>query len=110
MNKTKQSRLKRAGWKIGSARDFLGLTSEEEAIIEMRIVLARGVKQRRMALQLSQGELAKRLGSSQSRIAKAETADVSVSLDLLVRSLLALGATRQEVGRIMARKSSASVA
>lgn len=110
MNKTKLSRLKQAGWKVGSVREFLGLTPEEEALIEMRLALARAVKQRRLTLEWTQSELAKRLGSSQSRVAKLEAADASVSLELLVRSLLALGATRQDVGRILGRKLNAPLA
>src|SRR5581483_4278956 len=49
---------------------------------------------RRAELGLSQAVVAKRLGSSQSRVAKMEAGDPSVSLDLLLRALLALGATR----------------
>ena len=43
----------------------------------------------------------KRLGSSQSRVAKMEAADPSVSLDLLVRGLLATGASPRDIGRVL---------
>ena len=103
MQKTRKVRLNQAGWKVGTAKEFLGLSDEETVLIEMKLALARSLKERRLASELTQKEIADRLGSSQSRIAKMEAADSAVSIDLLVRSLLALGATRQEVGRIIGR-------
>lgn len=104
MKNMKRDRLQRAGWRIGSAQDFLGLRDEELALIEMRLALGRSLKERRVASGLSQQELASRVGSSQSRIAKMESADPRVSIDLFVRVLLKLGATRQDVGRIIGRR------
>jgi DNA-binding XRE family transcriptional regulator len=97
MKASKRQKLEGAGWKIGSAADFLGLSKEEEAIIEMKLALARKLKSRRQEQKLTQLQAAHQIGSSQSRIAKMEVADSSVSLDLLVRSLLCLGATRREI-------------
>ena len=94
MKKAKRQKLEAAGWHVGNASDFLGLSREEAAFVEMKLALAAGVKQRRIAKGLTQGDLASRLGSSQSRVAKLESADPSVSVDLLVRALLALGANR----------------
>lgn len=110
MKKNKIERLEKAGWKVGSAKEFLGLSDEEAALIEMKLALAQDLKNRRLAHDLTQDDLAKHLGSSQSRVAKMEAADASVSLELLIRSLLALGATRQEVGRIIGRKEVAPAA
>jgi ribosome-binding protein aMBF1 (putative translation factor) len=110
MEKTKRERLQKAGWSVGSVREFLDLSDEEAALIEMKLALARSLKDRRTAQDLSQSALARRLGSSQSRVAKMEAADPSVSIDLLVRSLLALGATRQEVGRIIGRRTKSPAA
>jgi ribosome-binding protein aMBF1 (putative translation factor) len=104
MDKSKAERLKRAGWKIGTVQEFLGLTDEEMALIEMRMSLADSIKRRRQSQGLTQNEVAKKLGSSQSRVAKMEAADVSVSLELLIQAVLKLGASRQEVGRIIGRK------
>ena len=104
MRNTKRNRLQQAGWRVGSAQDFLGLTDEELALIEIRLALGRSLKERRLASGLTQQELATQVGSSQSRIAKMESADPAVSIDLLVRSLLKLGARRQELGRIIARR------
>lgn len=110
MQKSKAQRLKKAGWKVGTTQEFLGLTDEEAALIEMKLALAHNLKKRRLAHGLTQTNLAKQLGSSQSRVAKMEAADPTVSMELLVRSLLVLGATRQEVGRIIGRKTAAPAA
>jgi DNA-binding XRE family transcriptional regulator len=104
MKNTKRDRLQQAGWKIGSTQEFLGLTDDEMALIELRLALGRSLKERRLASGLTQQELASRVGSSQSRIAKMEAADSAVSIDLFVRSLLKLGTTRQDLGRIIARR------
>ncbi len=101
MRKDKRQRLERAGWRVGSAAEFLGLTAEEAAFIELKFALAQHLKQRRLAQNLSQTELSKLLRSSQSRVAKMEAGDRSVSLDLLVRSLLAVGATRRDLARMI---------
>ena len=97
MNEAKTGKLERAGWKLGTLKEFLGLTDEEAALIEIKFALARGIKERRRSLRLTQEDLAKQLRSSQSRIAKMEASDATVSMDFLVRSLLVLGATTQEL-------------
>jgi len=110
MKNSKKQRLERAGWTVGSTKEFLKLSDEVAELIEMRLSLANNLKKRRQALDLTQHELASRLGSSQSRVAKMESAHRTVSIDLLVRSLLALGATRREVGRMIGQKISVHVA
>jgi hypothetical protein len=110
MKRSKTAGLKKAGWKLGTAQEFLGLTDEEAALIDIKLSLARSLKKRRLARDMTQDELARALGSSQSRVAKMETADASVSLELLVRSMLALGASRKELGRIIGRKTAAPAA
>jgi ribosome-binding protein aMBF1 (putative translation factor) len=102
MAATKRKRLQAAGWAVGSTADFLRLSREEQAIVEMRLALSAVLRDRRRVLGLSQVALAKRLGSSQSRVAKMESGDPSVSLDLLVRALLATGVTRRGLGRAIA--------
>jgi Helix-turn-helix domain len=97
MRKSKRKRLEANGWKIGSSREFLQLADVEVAFIEMKLALSRGLRERRVREGLSQADFAARIQSSQSRVAKMEGGDPSVSIDLLVRSLLALGASRQEV-------------
>ncbi|MFQ5792759.1 MAG: helix-turn-helix domain-containing protein [Acidobacteriota bacterium] len=101
MKKTKKNRLEHAGWRFGSASDFLGLTPEEEAFVAVKLALAQSLKRRRQRKRLTQIELAKLLKSSQSRVAKMEAGDPSVSIDLLVRSLLVLGASPKELAQII---------
>jgi len=105
MKKNKRMKLEGAGWRLGSAAEFLNLTKEEASLIEMKIGLADSIRKRRRARKLTQTQLAKRLGSIQSRVAKMETADASVSMDLLVRALLELGATRSQVAKAIAKRS-----
>lgn len=99
MNKVKQKNLEKSGWKIGSAKDFLGLSDEESSYIELKIKLSTNLRKLRTEHNITQVELAKILKSSQSRVAKIETGDPSVSLDLIIRSLLALGTSKKEIAR-----------
>jgi ribosome-binding protein aMBF1 (putative translation factor) len=96
-------KIPKARWRSGSVKDFLGLSAEEAALVEMRLALSQALRERRVGGGLSQSDLAVRMGSSQSRIAKMEAADSSVSLDLLIRSLLALGASTKDIARTLAR-------
>ena len=99
MRKTKQRKLEAAGWRVGSATEFLDLSAEDAALVETKLALSAALRARRAARHLSQAELAKRLKSSQSRIAKMESADRTVSVDLLLRGLFALGATPRDVAK-----------
>jgi DNA-binding XRE family transcriptional regulator len=99
VKKAKRAALERKGWKIGSAEEFLGLSAEESAYIEMKLALSEKLKEQRLRKRITQTELAKLVRSSQSRIAKMESGDPSVSIDLLVKSLFALGVSRKELGR-----------
>ena len=103
MNKAKESRLESEGWRMGDAADFLELLPEEAAFVELKLALAGYLRELRTRRGWTQVHVAGLLGSSQSRVAKMEAADASVSIDLLVRSLLALGASRADVGRVIAR-------
>ena len=105
MQKNKRRRLERAGWTVGDTADFLDLSAEEQRFIETKLALAAGLRRWRDRLGLTQTEVAKRCGSSQSRVAKMEVADRSVSTDLLLRVLFSLGADRQDVAQLLTRKS-----
>lgn len=102
MQSAKRKKLESAGWKVGSAADFLGLSEEEVAYIEFKLKLATNLKATRIRKHLTQKELAKMIDSSQSRVAKMERGDSSVSIDLLIKTLLTLGVTQKEIGRVMA--------
>jgi DNA-binding XRE family transcriptional regulator len=103
MRAEKRKRLEAKGWKVGTPKALLNLTDEEAAYVELRLKLAEGLRARRSAKGLTQTELAKAVHSSQSRVAKMEAGDPTVSLDLLVKSLLALGASTRDLASIIAR-------
>jgi hypothetical protein len=102
MGEAKRERLEAEGWKVGTVAKFLELTPEEMALIETKLALSRSLRERREK-QMTQAESAKRIDSSQPRIAKAEGGDKSVSIDPLLRAILATGATPKDIGRISDR-------
>jgi DNA-binding XRE family transcriptional regulator len=102
MNRTKKARLEKAGWKSGTAAQFLHLTPQEELYIELKASLCQQLKRQRQKSRMTQEELARRVKSSQSRVAKMERCDPSVSIDLLIKALLALGTTRRQIARAIA--------
>ncbi len=104
MDKNKQARLEAQGWKVGTTEEFLGLTAEE-TIREAALRHSDAVRQLRKRKRLTQVQLAELLHSSESRIAKVEAADESVSLDLLVRSLFVLGASNQDLAKVITGKA-----
>jgi predicted XRE-type DNA-binding protein len=102
MDASKRQKIEAAGGRVVTVAEFLQLTPEEEAIVEIRLALSKSVKKMRQQEQLSQQKLADNINSSQSRVAKMEAADRSVSIDLLIKSLLALGATREDIATAIA--------
>lgn len=94
--------LEAEGWRFGTAEEFLGLSAAEAELVEWKLRLSAAVRRRRTARKLTQTALARRLGSSQSRVAKLEAADPGVSIELLVRTLFVLGAGRRDLAALMA--------
>lgn len=101
MDQAKRERLASKGWKAATVSDFLELTAEEAIFVEIKLALSQNLKERRQKL-MTQTELASKISSSQPRIAKAENGDASVSIELLIRAMLATGATPQEIGQVIA--------
>jgi DNA-binding XRE family transcriptional regulator len=99
MKKTKLKRLRAAGWKVGGVREFLDLSDEDVALIELKLAFADVIRQTRQRRALTQSALAKLIGSSQSRVAKMEAGDATVSLDLMFRTAFRLGLSASDVGR-----------
>lgn len=97
MKADKLKRLKSAGWKVGNAGDFLQLSDEESKLVAIKWSLMTAVKKSRIKHNISQTDLAQRMKSSQSRIAKIEAGDSSISLDLILRALIATGATTKDI-------------
>ncbi len=109
MKANKKKRLEKAGWKVGSADEFLGLSPEESAYIELKLTLSHSVKQSRIKKKLSQVAFADKIESSQSRVAKMEAGDPSISIDLLMKSLFALGVSKHEIARAILKSKVAQV-
>jgi predicted XRE-type DNA-binding protein len=108
MDKNKKKRLKKAGWRVGSTSEFLQLSVEEQAFIELKVALAEYLKQCRQSRKLTQVQLAEFLHSSQSRVAKMEAGDPTVSIDLLLRSLLVLGTSPRQLAKVIGSLSLSS--
>lgn len=108
MERKKRKRLEKSGWRVGSASTFLELTTVEEHLVDMKLTLGTRLRKTRERHNLTQTDLAKRMGSSQSRVAKMEAGDPSVSLDLLVQGLLAAGATRAEIAAALGSRKKAA--
>lgn len=100
--RSQTKKLQDKGWQVGTVSEFLDLTLEEATLIEIKLALSRCLKARRQQA-MTQTELAEKLHSSQPRIAKAENGDASVSIELLIRAMLATGATPQEIGQVIAQ-------
>jgi ribosome-binding protein aMBF1 (putative translation factor) len=107
MDRTKKKKLEERGWVVGDAASFLELNDTEARLVEMKLSLSVRLRKAREKGKLTQAELAKRMGSSQSRVAKMEAGDPTVSLDLLVLGLLAAGASKRDIATAMAGKASA---
>lgn len=104
MNRARKKRLESAGWRIGTADDFLGLSQEEARIVDIKLALSESLRRHRLKKRLTQEALAKRLGSSQSRVAKLESGALGATLDLLFRALFAVGVTPGEIERGMRKR------
>ena len=100
MDQATREQLAKKGWQVGTVSDFLDLSPEEATLIEIKLALSRELKERRQQ-NMTQAELAEKMHSSQPRIAKAENGDASVSIELLLRAILATGASPQEIGRVI---------
>ena len=108
MHESKRKRLQKKGWRIGDAKEFLGLSDEESEYIDLKLRLSKALKETRRRQGLTQVQTARVLRSSQSRIAKMEAGDPSVSVDILIRALFAMGTTARELGRVVSSRGQAS--
>jgi DNA-binding XRE family transcriptional regulator len=107
MKRSKIERLEKAGFKVGTVQEFLGLSDQEMALIELKVHLIEMLTTMRGTKRVTQKDLAKIIGSSQSRVAKIEAADANISLDLICRALFAMGVSQRELGKMIASKRAA---
>lgn len=101
MDAKKRRKLEAAGWKVGSAKEFLGLTPQENEYIELKLALAKNLAKVRRSKHLTQTQLAQRIKSSQSRVAKMEAGDPTVSVDLLIKSLFELDVSTNQLAKLI---------
>ena len=93
---------KQLGWVEGNASDFLGLSTAEEQLVEIKLAMANAVKRERLSSGISQADLAAKLGTKQPGIARLEKAvGASATLDLMILALLELGVARESVAEIL---------
>ena len=104
MKQSKRKKLESKGWKIGTTEDFLQLTPEESEYIEIKLNLSKNLKERRQRKNMTQEDLARLIKSSQSRVAKMEAGDPTVSIDLLIRSLLVLGTNKNTLAKMLSSR------
>jgi predicted XRE-type DNA-binding protein len=97
MDEARRKRLEAAGWVFGDHGDFLGLTDAERQHVELRIALARAIRQLRESKGLTQKAVGKLIESTQSRVAKVEMGTVEVSLDLMFRAFFAIGGRMEDL-------------
>lgn len=102
MDEAMRERLGADGWRVADVQDFLGLRNDEMAYIDLCATLRRAARSRREDAGLSQHALARRLGSTKTQVARMESGDPSGSIDLMVRALLATGATAADVADVIA--------
>ena len=107
MTPSKQKKLEAAGFRVGSVQEFLELSDEEMALIDLKVRLTKMLKSMRADSGVTQQKLAKLMNSSQSRIAKIEAGDPAVTLDLICKALFLLGASRDEIAKTIGSKRAA---
>lgn len=107
MTNSRQKKLEKAGFKIGTVQEFLNLSDEEMALIDLKVHLVKLLRRGRKSAGISQQSLARLIGSSQSRIAKMEGGDFNISLDLICKALFALKVPAREIGKAFAPRKAA---
>jgi len=103
VDKKTKEKLKEQGWEFGGIKEFLELSDEEVQLVELRINLGRYLKEQRKKCGYTQNQLAKMIKSNQSRIAKMENGDNSVTIDALLKSLFYLKIPTKEISKVFAR-------
>ena len=101
MDSKKKKKLESKGWIVGNTSEFLQLAPEEARYIELKLALSESLRAERLKQEVTQVELAKIIGSSQSRVAKMEAGDPTVTVDLLLKALLTLGVTKKQLSKII---------
>lgn len=107
MKIAKRKRLETAGFRVTTVQEFLGLSNEDMALIDLKIRLVEMLKTARNAKGITQHKLAKLMSSSQSRVATLEGDCADASLDLICRALFAVGITSRDIGKSLSSRKAA---
>ena len=107
MKKARRQALEKRGFKITQTQEFLGLSDEDMALIDLKIQLIRKLREVRLKRGITQTGLAKMMQTSQSRIAMLEGGSSDVSLDLVCRALFTLGVSKKELATTISAKRAA---
>ena len=102
MNELLDDQLAAAGWRVGTVAEFLGMTPQEEGILEIRVGLMKALRDHRKRSELTQAQVAERIGSGQAKIARLENGDGKATIDLLIRAAMAAGASLQDISNVFA--------
>lgn len=91
MTEKKKKMLEANGYRVVDSADWLGLSNEEAQIVDMRVALAQELERVRKAKGVTQAELARRVGTKQSGVARMINNPDTSTMDNLIKGLIALG-------------------
>ena len=100
MDAERKKKREAADWKFGDYADFLDMTPEEKAVVEIRLAATREMERLRAENPISQEELARRMGTKQPNVSKLFKNPGKATLDTLFRALLALGSTPKKIAAL----------
>ena len=91
MKEVKKRILEVNGYKVTDSDAWLGLSKEESQLVDIRVALAQELERVRKAKGITQAELARRVGTKQSGVARMLNNPDTSTMDNLVKGLMALG-------------------
>ena len=95
----KLKRVLEMGGRVTTVQEWLDLSDEEVALLDMKIELGKKLEALRRRKKLTQQEVAELLQTSQGRVSKMERGQAS--LDQLAWSLLVMGESRERIARVI---------
>ena len=90
-------RRKGKTWVETDVEELLDLSAQDLVIVEFRAALALALQQARKRQKLTQENAAKVIGTSQAQVARMEAGQSSITIDRLIKALIALGVPRPTI-------------
>ncbi len=90
-------RRKGTTWVETDVQELLDLSAQDLVIVEFRAALALALQQARKRQKLTQETAAKTIGTSQAQVARMEAGQSSITIDRLIKALIALGVSRPTI-------------